>query len=348
MKAMKAILGSLGVIAVLAGAAYAQDPLGAAKDLYAAAAYEEALSRLSQLSNGAAPDVVRQIDQYRAFSLFALGRVGEAEQVAEALIRRNPLLKPTEGEAPPRIEAMFAAVRKRTLSVLIRDEYRMAREAIDKSDMAAAEPHLRLASQLIAAVRATGQIDDTLADLSLLVDGFLGLSQTAAGQTPARQQPPRPTAAAPAATPTASSAPPRTGSTPPAVASQSGTSSTAAAGPPQAPQVTANGTATARAATIYSGPADSHLTPPVVINQASPELPRAVSEVMRRTAPKNLVVDLVINERGDVQEATLREPGEQVYDLLVLRTARLWKYRPATVDGVPVKYRKSVSVSFLE
>jgi TonB family protein len=338
MKAIKAIGGAVGIIVALAGSSYAQDPLGAAKDLYASASYEEALSRLSQLAAGATPDLARQIDQYRAFSLFALGRAAEAEQVAEALFRGNPLLKLAEGEASPRIEAMFAAVRKRILPILIRDEYRTARTAIDSGDMKAAEPHLTLVSRMLAEVRAAGPIDETLSDLSLVVDGFLGLSQAAAKQQAAREA---------AVTPAApSSSPTRPGNAPPAATGTNGAAANGAAASTAKPATVAE--AMARTTTIYSGAADTRLTPPVIINQASPELPRAVSEVMKRTERKTMIVDLVINERGEVQEASIREPVEQVYDLLVLRTARQWKYRPATFDGVPVKFRKSVTVSFLE
>src|SRR5215213_510994 len=105
MNAMKAIGIGL-VLAAAAQPASAQDPLGSAKDLYASASYEEALSTLSRLADGAAPEVARQIDQYRAFSLVALGRTAEAERVAERLVRNNPMGKFTDGEVSPRIEKL--------------------------------------------------------------------------------------------------------------------------------------------------------------------------------------------------------------------------------------------------
>src|SRR5688572_20106743 len=108
MHLMKAA-GLAVLVVVLAAAAHAdQDPLTAAKDLYSSASYEEALSALTRLAANATPETAGQIDQYRAFSLFALGRTAEAEKVTEALIRRNPLAKLGEGEASPRLEAMFA------------------------------------------------------------------------------------------------------------------------------------------------------------------------------------------------------------------------------------------------
>ena len=61
MTAMKA-LGTLGLVVALAAPMAAQDPLLAAKDLYAAASYEEALSSLALLSNGAAPEVAQAVN----------------------------------------------------------------------------------------------------------------------------------------------------------------------------------------------------------------------------------------------------------------------------------------------
>ena len=298
--------GLVVVLVTLAGSAIAgQDPLAAAKDLYAAASYEEALSTLSRLAQTATPDVAGQIDQYRAFSLFALGRTTEAEKVAETFIRSNPLARLNEGEASPRIEAMFAAVRKRVLPSVIRDEYRTARAAIDRKDLKTAEPHLRMVSRMLNEARSSGEIDETLTDLSLIVDGFLGLSQASAQQ------------AAPAATAAAR----------PAAANSS------------APVLNP-------AMVVYSGTSDPRLVPPVAISQNVPDMPSNVSDIMRRGTRKPVVLELTINERGDVQDAAVIESSEPLYDQLVLRAARQWKYRPATRDGVPVKFRRSVAVAF--
>ncbi len=327
------VIGTVGLIAALAApAAAGQDPLVAAKDLYAAASYEEALATLTRLADGAAPDVARQIDQYRAFSLFALGRTEEAERVAESLIRANPLARLADGEASPRIESMFAAVRRRVLPGLIRDEYRAARAAIDSGNVEATEPRLVRVSRMLEEVRASGPIDDTLSDLSLLVDGFLDLSRATARQQAARE------AAAATATP-AVTAPA------PAVTTAAG----AAAARPPAPARADNSrtpTPASRAGIIYAGAGDSQLKPPVALSQPAPELPRTVAEVMKRTSQKSLVLELIIGETGEVEDVTVVESVVPVYDLLVVRTARQWKYRPATFDGVPVRFRKSVTIDF--
>src|ERR1044072_4111206 len=129
-----------GVLALMIAAGADPDPLAAARDLYAPAAYEEALSTLSRLTGGGAvtPGVARQVDEYRAFCLFALGRVPEAETVAEAMIRREPLLRLDSADASPRSEAMFVGVQKRILPGLIRDRYRETRALLDQKEYAAA------------------------------------------------------------------------------------------------------------------------------------------------------------------------------------------------------------------
>ena len=186
-------------IVALAHPAASQDRLSAARDLYSSASYEEALAALTTIAASAPQEVALEAHQYRAFSLFALGRTAEAEQVAEMSIRLNPLGKVSDAETSPRIASMFTAVRKRVLPALIRDEYRVARAAIDRKDLKAAEPHLTLASRLLAEVKSMGIADDTLSDLSLVIDGFLGLSR-AAEQPPVAKPPVQPPAGPLAAT----------------------------------------------------------------------------------------------------------------------------------------------------
>src|SRR5262245_39626283 len=112
-----------------ASAAAQDDPLKTARDLYASAAYEEALSELLRVGGTAStPAASRDVGAYRTFCLVALGRTEEAESVAESLIRQDPMRSPEEyPDASPRIAAMFGRVRTRVLPQLIRDEYGAAR-----------------------------------------------------------------------------------------------------------------------------------------------------------------------------------------------------------------------------
>ena len=132
------------LVAARAGfAVAAEDPLSAAKDLYASAAYEDALSALSRMDiESSAPDIARQANEYRAFCLYALGRTHEAESIAEAMIRQGPLLPLSTADASPRIEAMFVDVRKRLLPSLIRERFRTAKSALDPNSFGLAEPPL--------------------------------------------------------------------------------------------------------------------------------------------------------------------------------------------------------------
>jgi hypothetical protein len=184
------MLAILALGLVFAGLSPDQEAIGLAKDLYAAAAYEEALNTLDRLQGSAGPELTRQIDQYRAFCLYALGQTAEADSVVEALIRRDPLFEPDRRDASPRVLGMFATVRKRVLPEVIRAEYQLARSARDSRDVANADGHFVAARRMLDEAHEIGAWTDALADLGVLVDGFLELSRAAdrAPVTPVRDQ----------------------------------------------------------------------------------------------------------------------------------------------------------------
>ena len=86
--------------------------------------------------------MLEQVDQYRAFCLFALGRTADAQAVAEGLVKKNPMLELDATDASPRLSAMFTDVRRRLLPGLVRERYRLARAALDSKDFRSAEPQL--------------------------------------------------------------------------------------------------------------------------------------------------------------------------------------------------------------
>ena len=57
------------------------------------------------------------------------------------------------------------------------------------------------------------------------------------------------------------------------------------------------------------------------------------------------MIELVIDETGAVQSEMMRLSIDPTFDKLVLSAAAKWQYRPATVDGVPVKFLKRLSIS---
>ena len=319
---MRAIVVAVGLVAASTAASADQDPLNIAKDLYASAAYEEALSTLSRLTDARAsmPGIARQADQYRAFCLYALGRVSEAESVAESLIRREPLLQLDAADASPRIEAMFVGVQKRILPGLIRERYRESRAFIDQKQYGAAEPRLAEVRRLLAEAQHLGVWDEGLADLTELVDGFLTL---------ARSQ------AAPAALPAtaATSVPPPSAPAPSAPAASEPARAAAAPEPPRA---------AAGEPSVYHIE-DADVRPPVVIFQSAPSAPNELLTVVRALR-KQMVLSVLIDETGSVQKADVRGSIHPSYDSMLLRAARTWKYRPAMKNGVPVRYEKTVII----
>ena len=316
----------VGALLIAAGAALTgQDLLSAAKDQYASAAYEDALSTLNRLDGSVAPDVARQADEYRAFCLYALGRTGEAESVAESLIRKEPLVRLEAADASPRLESMFSDVRKRLLPSLIRERYRVARAAVDQKSFSAAEPSLAEAHRMIAEAERLGVKDDGLADLSVLVDGFLQLIKYNADQRVASQQTPAAVVPnAPAAVPGRPAAP-----SPSSVRAEA--PAPAAAGATKAAAVVPQ---------VYSA-VDEGITPPVVIEQKMPPMTAEMQRVAKTIKAKGML-DLVIDESGRVVDATVRQSMNSAIDALVVRAARNWKYQPAMKDGAPVRYSKTL------
>ena len=83
---------------------------------------------------------------------------------------------------------------------------------------------------------------------------------------------------------------------------------------------------------------------PETLNQT---LPRWV--LPARAAGRELrdwlgVLEVVIDENGDVVSATLRKSFHPDYDSQLVKAAMSWKYRPAQKDGAPVRFLKIVSV----
>src|SRR5215510_2003793 len=103
----------------------ARDPLGAARDLYASARYDEALAVLNDLrpaQDPAASDL-KSIEQYRSLCLLALGRGSEAETAIAAVVTADPSYLPGDAEASPRVRAAFSDVRKRMLPGIVSSVY---------------------------------------------------------------------------------------------------------------------------------------------------------------------------------------------------------------------------------
>jgi tetratricopeptide (TPR) repeat protein len=109
---------------------------------------------------------------------------------------------------------------------------------------------------------------------------------------------------------------------------------------PAKPEATPSGPAAPREPRVYTTE-DAGVKAPVVIRQEVPPVPASITSMARDRA----VIEVVIDEQGRVTSMVLRMRAHPVYDTLLLNAAREWKYKPATLDGAPVRYRKLLQVS---
>jgi TonB family protein len=180
--------------------ALAQDnPLAAARDLYSAARYDEALAMLNGLrpqESGNANNL-RSIEQYRSLCLLALGRGSEAEAAIAAVVASDPMYLPSETEASPRVRSAFSEVRQRQLPEIARGRYATAKATFDRKEYGLAEGQFRELLRLIDDPDMGGR----LGDLRTLVTGFVDLSAANAlpPPEPKKAEEPSPAAAAPGA-----------------------------------------------------------------------------------------------------------------------------------------------------
>ncbi len=289
MRRMFAMLLLAGCLA--APAVAQQNPLAAARDLYASARYDEALLVLNGLrptENGHGD--LKSIEQYRSLCLLALGRADEAEAAIAAVVAADPLYLPSESEASPRVRAAFSEVRQRQLPEIARARYANAKATYDRKDFTSAERQFRDLLRLIDDPDMAGR----LADLRVIVAGFLDLTIAAATPPPAPKK---------------------------------------EEAPAPAPRVYSPGH-------IFSAE-DAEVVAPVASRQDVPPVPAAIKTQLRDKG----LLEVIIDEQGRVIGLDLRIRLHPIFDSQLLAAAKDWRYRPATLRGKPVRYRKLVQIS---
>jgi TonB family protein len=278
-----------------------QDSLARAKDLYVLAAYDEALTVLNRLYETASPTESTEIAGYQVFCLLALGRMDAAQQAIAALLKTDPLYRPSEATASPRTRAIFEQVRQGLLPGIIRETYDKAKSAYDRNDPQVAVTEFDRVIALLDEPGVAGL--QNMADLRRLASGFRDLSKTAA-------------AAAAVAANAKAPDPPVTAPPP------------AAASPVPAPPTFAAG--------------DADVVPPATVSRNTPTwLPR--NDLERRREYRG-VLEILVDERGDVVSTSLAKSVHPLYDAKLIEMSRTWKFRPATKDGVPVRYRTLIEI----
>lgn len=179
----------------------AEPSITTARDLYASAAYDDALAMLNGLAGGSQTRADRQtIGVYRVLCLMALGRAPEAQAAIEAVIAQDPFSRPALDDLPPRMRTAFTDARKRLLPAFVQQQYATAKAAFDRGEFAAAAPAFR---QVIDALEDSdlghAAKQSPLADVRTLASGFYDLSVKALAPPP---PPPVAVAPAPPAAPT--------------------------------------------------------------------------------------------------------------------------------------------------
>ena len=187
----------LVVTAVAAGTfvaprADAQETLQHVKDLYASAAYEDALGVLARLQN---PAQRLEIERYRVFCLIALDRTAEAERAIQGILSEDPLYTPDE--APPSILELFKRVKREVAPQLARSLYTDGKAAMDRQEQ---DEAIRKFEQLLQLTDDPAVRDETIvSELRLLAAGFLDLARASARAKaePKMEADPAPVAVAP-------------------------------------------------------------------------------------------------------------------------------------------------------
>ena len=293
------------IILTMAEAAVAQVSLAEARDLYSAAAYDDALAMLNGLhASGHRPEDGGAIDQYRALCLLALGRTKEATSAIQAVVEAAPSYQPSETEVSPRVRRAFRDVRQAMLPAILQEKYAEAKAAFERKDLTAASDGFKLVVELLAdSDLGSAANEPPLSQLRALAISFRDLTAAAAPPTaspfPARPSPPPPVA-------------------------------TAALVPALAPSLRPP------APRIYSWE-DANVVPPIVLRQTMPVLGDMFVQ-------RQGTVEIIINEIGLVETATMTLPVTGVYDGLVLAATKSWRYKPATVDGVTIKFRHAIQL----
>jgi protein TonB len=304
--------------------ATAQESVQTVKELYAAAAYEDALAAVNRLQSDRPR---REVEPYRVFSLTALGRHEEAQKAMEALVRADPLYVLDPAETPPRVQEAFIKVQQRLLPVVTKQLYLDARAALEEKDRAEAMARFE---KLLAIIDGAGGASGSLGELRVLAEGFLDLS---------RALPAAPTAPPPDVESTAvnvAGAPPAA----PALAGSNGAATRVPAATAESPARPAAVPSAALATTTASDGSESR---PFPLSQQLPSW--SPTDALSRRGTFSGAVTVRIGSDGRVASAEVTSPVHPTYDGILLRTARDWRYQPAMRNGKPVESELTVEVT---
>jgi TonB family protein len=192
MRAARIVVVCIGMMLATAPRLHAQEPLSAARQLYAAAEYEQALELLEGLPPAVSREERQGIELYRALCLLALGRRADADRALDALVAYNPMYRPAD-DLSPRLRAAVTDAKRRVLPTLVQQQYTEAKTAYDRKAFAdAATAFRRVVDVLNDPDMSQAATQPPLADLRTLASGFHDLSVKAIAPPPPPPPPPPP------------------------------------------------------------------------------------------------------------------------------------------------------------
>ena len=300
------VIFACAALAFTAAPARAQASLGKAKELYASANYDEALTMLNALgSAGVSEDgssamlyseESASIAMYRVLCLVAVGRSADVDAAIDRLVSQHPLFRPPSDELSPRMRTAVSTARMRLLPPMVQRRYEESKTAYDRGDFSTASIGFKWVLTALTdpdISPLTGQ--SPFADIKTLATGFIGLAEKALAPPP-----------------------------PPPVA--------AVVAPPPAAKP-------ARDFKRIFSIDDTDVVAPVKTRQDMPQFPG----LLKATATG--AVELVIDAAGNVESARLMQSVHPRYDELLLAAAKKWQYQPAQLDGTTVRYTKRVQIT---
>jgi hypothetical protein len=85
---------------------------------------------------------------------------------------------------------------------------------------------------------------------------------------------------------------------------------------------------------------DEGVTPPALVS------PRANIPLQQTEGADDLsAIDLVISDKGEVESVKLASPVRDYREAMMLSAVKAWRFKPATVEGLPVRYRLRIHIS---
>ena len=293
------------LLVTMAAPLQSQTSLAKAKELYASARYDEALTMLNELAmmsgnDGSASEDAASAGLYRVLCLVAIGRSAEVDIAIERLVSQHPLYRPPSDELSPRMRTAVSSARLRLLPVMVQKRYEESKTEYDRGDFSAASAGFKWVLNALAdpdIAYLAGQ--SPLSDIKTLAGGFAGLAEKALAPPP----PPPVVIAAPTPIPTPLPAAPTRDLT--------------------------------RVFTLD----DTDVKPPVTVRQNMPRFPGNL------TAAVSGVLELIIDAGGRVESVKIIDPVHVQYDSLLESTAKRWQYQPALLGGTAVRFTKRIQVS---